>query len=113
MAKDARGRAVWEWAADTARLVALTATEVLRKLEHKGLSLEDDYKGSQSKPQGGSGGAGGGGGFNPYDRKLPARGARTPTAPRGAGPVRKVPSARSPGAAPARSSWWRRLFGRE
>jgi hypothetical protein len=110
MTKDAHGRAVWEWAADTARLVALTATQVLRKLEHKGLSLEDDSKGSQSKSQGGTGGAGGG--FNPYDRKLPARGARTPTAPRGAGAPRKAASARSPGSAPARSSWWRRLFGR-
>jgi hypothetical protein len=109
-AKDARGRAVWEWAADSARLVALTATQVLRKLEHKGLSLEDDSKGSQSKSQGGTGGAGGG--FNPYDRKLPARGTRTPTAPRGAGAPRKAPSARSPGSAPVRSSWWRRLFGR-
>ena|ERR1700689_3080739 len=109
MAKDARGRAVWEWAADTARLVALTTSEVLRKLEHKGLSLEDDPKGLPSKPKGGTGGGGAsaGGGFNPYDSKLPARGARTPSAPR------KAPSARSPGSAPVRSSWWRRLFGRE
>ena len=108
MAKDARGRAVWEWAADTARLVALTTSEVLRKLEHKGLSLEDDPKGLPSKPKGGTGGGGAsaGGGFNPYDSKLPARGARTPSAPR------KAPSARSPGSAPVRSSWWRRLFGR-
>jgi hypothetical protein len=115
-AKDARSRAVWEWASDTARLVALTASEVLRKLEHKGLSLEDDPKGSPSKPKGGTGGGGagggGGGGFNPYDRTLPARGARTPTAPRSAGAPRKAASARSPGSAPARSSWWRRLFGR-
>src|ERR1700733_6846973 len=36
------GRAVWQWAADTARHVAMSASQVLRKLDASSLTLEDD-----------------------------------------------------------------------
>jgi len=121
MGKDARGRAVWEWAADTARLVALTASQVLRKLDDSELSLEDSRKSAKPMSPGARGG--GGGGFNPYDNKLPARGATrsagvlrhaAPTVPRPGAGARggTAPTGRSPTSGRARSSWWRRLFGR-
>jgi hypothetical protein len=107
------------WAAETARHIALSASQVLRKLDHRGLSLEDT-----NAPRGKSSARSNqmpGGGMNPYEsRPMPQsrhapksstviKGAGAEQAARGAaGNARATsrPSARG------RSSWWQRLFRR-
>ena len=95
------GRAVWQWAADTARHVALSASQVLRKLDASGLKLEDDAE--RGKPSARPGASMPGGGTNPYDSRPVPRGRRV------SGSAAKP---RSPGLKPARASWWSRLFRR-
>lgn len=116
------GRAVLQWAADTARMLALSASQVMRKLDTNSLKLEDE------EPPGGApaarrGAPMPGGGMNPYDHRVAARApartrgrdthrASTPTPARPAAGV--SPSSRSSPASakPAPTSWWRRLLGR-
>jgi hypothetical protein len=115
---DAPGMGVFNWATDTARQIALTASQVLRKLDHSGLSIEDT-----APPRGKSSGRSNpmpGGGMNPYESQpMPqSRYARkSSTVIKGAGaapPVRGPAGARATlrASAPARSSWWQRLFRR-
>jgi hypothetical protein len=93
-------RAVWQWAADTARIVALSASQVLRKLDNSSLSIDDDAP-DRGKPSARQGAKLPGGGVNPYEsRPAVTRGAATAAKPR------------SPVPAPVRASWWSRLFRR-
>jgi hypothetical protein len=100
---DSRGHAVWQWAADTARNVAVTTSQVLRRLDHQGLSLQDETsKSKAARP---------GAGFNPYEgRQAPQ--AKAKVIAKNNAQARVMPKSRSPASAPSRSSWWRRLFGR-
>jgi hypothetical protein len=95
---DARGNAVWQWATETARHAVASTSQLLRRLDVSSLSLQDDESppGSPTTPARPARKAQGG--FNPYD------GAAMPAAPA----VKKRPAPQ----APARSSWWRRLFDR-
>jgi hypothetical protein len=109
---DARGNAVWQWASETARHAAASTSQLLRRLNVSSLSLEDDEsppkaqaRPAQTRPASSAAASKPAaparkaqGGFNPYD------GAAMPAAPA----VKKRPAAQ----APARSSWWRRLFQR-
>jgi len=114
---DARGHAVWQWAAETARNLALSTTQVLRRLDTPSLSLQDEPAPAKreaahgsaklqgpGKPQGsvrpqGSVKAAPGGGFNPYEGRSVG--------------VKAAAKSPSPRRAPAHSSWWRRLFHRD
>ena len=103
---DAQGKGGLGWAADTARHIALTASQVLRKLDHSGLSLEDTNA-PRGKPSGRLNQMPGGG-RNPYEsRPMPQsrHAPRSSTVIKGAGATSKA-SAR------VRSSWWQRLFRR-
>jgi hypothetical protein len=114
---DARGNAVWHWAADTARHAIVSTSQLLRRLDLSGLSLEDDQppkdpgnpasaKPASGTPGNAAAGPGGlklastertrrGGGYNPYDGAAvrPAAGRNRPAA-----------------VSPTRASWWQRLF---
>jgi hypothetical protein len=124
---DAQGKSVLNWAADTARLIALSASQVLRKLDHRGLSLEDTAA-PRGKPSGRSNQMPGGGG-NPYDSRPMPQSRHAPkssTVIKGAGAAAPAATARGPAggrtasgsratsraSAPARSSWWQGLFRR-
>jgi hypothetical protein len=104
---DSRGHAIWQWAADTARNLAISTSQVLQRLDHDGLSLKDETSKQarlhKSMP---------GGGFDPYDGRALSRAARATPAPANAARGAGVPKGRSPASAPSRSSWWRRLFRR-
>jgi hypothetical protein len=106
---DAHGTGLFNWATDTARQIALSASQVLRKLDHRGLSLEDT-----AAPRGKSSARANqmpGGGMNPYESRPMPRSRHAPknsTVIKGAG----APRATSRASAPARSSWWQRLFRR-
>jgi hypothetical protein len=115
---DEHGKGMLNWAAETARHIALSASQVLRKLDHRGLSLEDT-----AAPRGKSSARSGpmpGGGTNPYDSRPMPKSRHAPkssTVIKGAGaaaPVRGPAGARATSKAskPARSSWWQRLFRR-
>jgi hypothetical protein len=115
---DAQGKGVFSWAAETARNIALSASQVLRKLDHSGLSIEDT-----AAPRGKSSGRSNqmpGGATNPYESRPtpPSRYARkSSTVIKGAGAAQmmRAPAAAkatSRPSAPARSSWWQRLFRR-
>lgn len=98
---DARGNAVWQWAAETARHAVASTSQLLRRLDVSSLSLDDDDASGEAQGRPLSGKPGShkrkpGGGFNPYD------GAAMPAPPA----VKK--SAAVPAA--SRRSWWRRLF---
>ena len=113
---DARGHAVWQWAADTARSMAITTSQVLRRLDREDLTLQDETRKSKvaQKPQLGQRPMAKpkapvpGGGFNPYEGRAARPAARVAPAP---APKAK-PKAGSPASASSRSSWWRRLFRR-
>lgn len=102
---------------DTARHVALSTTEVLRKLDNSSLSLDEDTA-AGGKPSARQSGPMPGGGVNPYETRLrsrssPARDVHrgaAPTAARGAGTAAK---AGSPASGRGRASWWRRLLRRD
>jgi len=123
---DAQGKGVLNWAAVTARHIALSASQVLRKLDHRGLSIEDT-----NAPRGKSSARMNqmpGGGMNPYEsRPMPqsryapksstvikGAGAELATrGPAGAGAgTRAGTRTTSRPSARARSSWWQRLFRR-
>lgn len=118
---DAQGKGVLTWAAETARHLALTTSQVLRKLDHSGLAIDDTApRGKRSLrvtqlP---------GGGSNPYESSVArsAGGAKSSTVIKGGGapPVagasqaaRGGAKARPQSSVPARSSWWQRLFRRD
>jgi len=105
------GRSVWQRAADTARLVALSTSQVLRKLDNKTLSIDEDPA-SRGMPSARKGERLPGGGRNPYEsRPVPrAPPARSREMHRGASPTAVKP--RLPAAKRERASWWSRLFGR-
>ena len=114
------GRAVLQWAADTARMLALSASQVMRKLDTNSLKLDGE---EQEPPRGQPAKRGGqmpGGGVNPYDNRGAARRPVRPPAQsrdsfRSAAPtaVRQTPSPRPQAAKPARASWWSRLLRRD
>lgn len=115
---DAHGKGVLNWAADTARMIALSTSQVMRKLDHRGLSLEDT-----AAPRGKALGRPSqmpGGGTNPYESRPTPRARNEPkstTVIKGAGAAQMAreaarPKATSRPSAPARSSWWQRLFRR-
>jgi hypothetical protein len=94
------GRAVWEWAAATGRHALESTSRLLKRLDMPGLSIEgEDSEPSDAKtPRSGDAPElppPGQRGFNPYDRKLPARGAtsppRSPTPPAGKRPATPAP----------------------
>ena len=106
---DAQGKGVLNWAALTARHIALSASQVLRKLDHSGLSLEDTAA-QRGKPSTRARQMPGGG-VNPYENRPMPQSRHAPknsTVIKGAGAAR----ATSRASAPARSSWWQRLFRR-
>ena len=115
---DAHGKGVFNWATETARNIALTASQVLRKLDHRGLSIEDTNA-PRGKPSGRLNQMPGGG-TNPYEsRPMPQsrHAAKSSTVIKGAGAAqtaRGPAGARSTSkaSARARSSWWQRLFRR-
>jgi hypothetical protein len=110
---DAQGRGVLNWAAETARHIALSASQVLRKLDHRGLSLEDTNapRGKPSTrmtqlP---------GGGMNPYESRPMPQSRHAPkssTVIKGAGAPKTAPKPTSRPSARGRFSWWQRLFRR-
>jgi hypothetical protein len=107
---ESRGRPAWQWAADTARLAMVTTSQLIRRIDISGLSIEGEKppKTQQgAKPAAaaarvaaptGASARSAGGGFDPYNKK---------TLPR-------PPAARRPAPALVRQrlSWWRRLFQR-
>ncbi|HEY1725282.1 MAG TPA: hypothetical protein VGF89_07660 [Steroidobacteraceae bacterium] len=106
---EARSNAVWQWAADTARLAMVTTSQLIRKIDISGLSIEgeDTAKNQQPSKPGtdsarattpASGARNASGGFDPYNKKTVTR-ASAPRKP--AAPVARKPV-----------SWWRRLFQR-
>jgi hypothetical protein len=98
---DSRGHAVWQWAADTARNLAITSSQVLRRLDHQGLKLQDETsKSKASRP---------GAGFNPYEGRQAPQTKATANAKAKLKPKNRLPASAPPA---RRSSWWRRLFGR-
>jgi hypothetical protein len=122
---ESRGTAVWQWAADTARSAMLSASQMLRKLDSGGLSLEDTTR-ERARPASAPKGQSKRvkleladtvqtGGFNPYSSNA---GAKRHTEPAPTGPsapsgsaaraTRSVPSPK-----PRRASWWQRLLGRD
>jgi hypothetical protein len=110
---DARGTAVWQWAAETARHAIASTSQLLRRLDASSLSLEqiDDDQQTPKTPTKSSAAARAAPtkpgvpvrkaerGFNPYDAAAISRTA-APRKPQPAMPTR------------ARRSWWRRLFQR-
>jgi hypothetical protein len=120
---DERGNAVWQWATDTARNAIGATSNLLRKLDISGLSLEEDADSPPPpptpstavdppderlpgktppaiKPAASARASPPGGGFNPYNN-TGVRVARKP-----------VRSAAAASAANRRRSWWRRLLGK-
>jgi len=84
---DARGHAVWQWAADTARNLAISTSQVLRRLDHHGLSLQDETPPARGKvpdrPKGSvPSGSVTGAGFNPYEGRPAPRATRSTNAAR-------------------------------
>jgi hypothetical protein len=107
--QDALGKGMLNWAAVTARHIALSASQVLQKLDHSGLSIEDTAA-PRGKPSTRSNQMPGGG-MNPYESRPMPRSRHAPkssTVIKGAG----APRAASRASARARSSWWQRLFRR-
>ena len=129
---DDRGQAVWHWAVDTARNAINSTSQLLRKLDLSGLSLEEDEPPAalppdakpaskspklELTPQDGARGArkpGAAGEFNPYKSAKPApvRPTRPGQRVRPDEVARPVPKPRRPESAAPRPSWWRRLLGR-
>jgi len=110
---DKRRRAVLKCASDTARNAAITTSQVMRRLDVAGLSIEGEEAPPPAPPP-----------QQPELSEAPAPGrgqARPPPLARGAGfdPYNKKtvrsPPPRKPAAAAApraRAPWWRRLFQR-
>ncbi|MFI4867913.1 MAG: hypothetical protein ACHQDD_01000 [Steroidobacterales bacterium] len=135
---DARGHAVWHWATETARNAVVSTSQLLRKLDLSGLSLEDEpppeASGTAAPGQPASGKSASGSSephqpgptppapppssaASPAELNLSATGRsgrRRGYNPYDRAAVRPAPAANNRPAAPkrARSSWWRRLFQR-
>jgi hypothetical protein len=109
-----QGKSVLNWASMTARNIALSASQVLRKLDHRGLSIEDTAapRGKPTVRQNQMPG----GGMNPYESRPTPQSRHAPkssTVIKGGGaPKAASPKATSRAAARVRSSWWQRLFRR-
>jgi hypothetical protein len=111
---DAQGKGALNWAAVTARHIALSASQVLRKLDHRGLSIEDTnaQRGRSSARMNQMPG----GGMNPYESGPMPKSRHAPrssTVIKGAGAAqsaRAKPTSRA--SVRARPSWWQRLFRR-
>jgi hypothetical protein len=131
---DDRGQAVWHWAVDTARNAINSTSQLLRKLDLSGLSLEDEAPPGAAPPDAepatkpqplelapgdagkGARKAGAAGEFNPYKAAkpvAPAKPVRAGQRPRAEEQARVAPKPRRPASAAPRSSWWRRLLGRD
>ncbi len=132
---DERGQAVWHWAVDTARNAINSTSQLLRKLDLSALSLEEDQPPPAGTPSAaepavkpaklelapsdaakGPRRAGAAGEFNPYKSArpvAPAKPARPGQRLKAEDPPRAVPKPRRPESAAPRSSWWRRLLGRD
>jgi hypothetical protein len=120
---DARGHAVWQWAAETARSVAITTSQVLRRLDTRSLSLLDDTrsgkapaKSQATKPQAtqsqptksqATKSQGPVKGFDPYEGR-----ASKPAFKPAANPTKVAARNPAPGIKPVRSSWWQRMLRR-
>jgi hypothetical protein len=111
---DEHGKGMLNWAAVTARHIALSASQVLRKLDHRGLSIEDT-----NAPRGRSSARVNqmpGGGMNPYESGPKTQSRHAPkhsTVIKGAGAAQSArarPTSRA--SVRARPSWWQRLFRR-
>jgi hypothetical protein len=131
---DDRGQAVWHWAVDTARNAINSTSQLLRKLDLSGLSLEDEQPSGAApseqepaaKPQplelapsdAGKGARkpGAAGEFNPYKSARPVAPAK-PVRPgqrlKAEEPARPSRKPRRPELLAPRPSWWRRLLGRD
>ncbi len=115
---DALGKGMLNWAAVTARHIALSASQVLRKLDHQGLSLEDTAA-QRGKPSARMNQMPGGG-MNPYESRPMPQSRHAPknsTVIKGAGAAQSARAntgarAISRASKPARPSWWQRLFRR-
>jgi hypothetical protein len=136
---DDRGNAVWQWATDTARTAMASTSQLLRKLDLTGLSLESDGTeeaahpdSAPAKPVSSSSAAAAKSskkssidsrraGFDPYStnagtakRAPPLTAAKAATKTAGVKPAPAAAAKASPpAAAPARRpSWWQRLLSR-
>ncbi|HXN10555.1 MAG TPA: hypothetical protein VN859_04880 [Steroidobacteraceae bacterium] len=127
---DERGQAVWHWAVDTARNAINSTSQLLRKLDLSGLSLEEDQPPPAAPPAAdptaklelapsdvgkGARKAGAAGEFNPYKSArpvAPAKPARPGQRLKAEDPARPGAKPRRPESAAPRPSWWRRLLGR-
>jgi hypothetical protein len=136
---DDRGNAVWHWAADTARTAMASTSQLLRKLDLTGLSLESEAgeevarpEASPAKPASSAAASDKSKkkssidsrkvGFDPYSTNAGTAKRAAPAA--AAKAAMKAPGVKpAPAAAPNttrpdaptdhRSSWWRRLLGRD
>jgi hypothetical protein len=127
---DARGNAVWHWAADTARQAVASTSQLMRRLDLSGLSLETEPP-PKDPTRPAPGNASSGKPANPAPgQPAPPKSeagpgelklAATGRTGRGGGynpydgaAVRPAAAPRNRPAAvsPARASWWRRLFRR-
>lgn len=95
---DERGHAVWQWAADTARSMIVSTSQVLRRLDNPDLALKDEppaaKPGTAAPPKAPLKPAAGGA---PYEGRRESRGGSRASTPR---------------SVPPGTSWWRRLFRR-
>jgi hypothetical protein len=127
---DDRGNAVWHWAADTARTAMASTSQLLRKLDLTGLSLEESDQQEKveeprppkaeartattaAKPRSGVDSVGSG--FDPYSTNAgTAKRARPAITRPKATPavVRPIVAAPKPQPEPQRS-WWQRLLRRD
>ena len=117
---DARGRAIWEWAADTGKHALESTSRLLKRLDLPGLSLADDSKEKQEKDKdaGIFGGTkesdplkGSRQSFNPYESRLPPKiQAPPPSAKSTVKPMARPVSAPKPGSKPGLLG---RMFGRK
>lgn len=68
---DERGMAVWDWAAAAGETAALSATNVMRKLDVSGLSIEQTQRSLKAvQPPSGAGTAGGGDPYNQHRNQV-------------------------------------------
>jgi hypothetical protein len=126
---DSRGNAVWQWAADTARTAMASTSQLLKKLDLSGLSLESDereeprprarVRSVKPAPKPVSAPKTAQGEDKPaltLDTRKPKVGGFDPYSS-DAGVIKKKPPAgsanrRAAAPRPRRASWWQRLLGR-
>ena len=123
---DERGMAVWDWAAASGETAALSATNVMRKLDVSELSIEQTQRSLKAMQAPTGAGAGGGDPYNQHRNQVsrdPLKRAVSEgdpynrvSAPKSAPMRRPVPKAPAPAAAPAKkpgSSVLDQLLGRK